>query len=53
MAKGMTKTQLIRFMAEKLDLSNKQSATFFSTLVKRPRGQGAPQREVQSKGDPR
>ena len=33
MAKGMTKTQLIRFMAEKLDLSNKQSATFFSTLA--------------------
>ncbi len=32
MAKGMTKTQLIRFMAEKLELSNKQSALFFTTL---------------------
>ena len=33
MAKGMTKTQLIRFMAEKLELSNKQSALFFSTMA--------------------
>lgn len=32
MAKGMTKTQLIRFMAEKLEINNKQSATFFTTL---------------------
>ena len=33
MAKGMTKTQLIRFMAEKLELTNKQSAAFFATLA--------------------
>ena len=33
MAKGMTKTQLIRFMAEKLELTNKQSALFFSTMA--------------------
>ena len=33
MAKGMTKTQLIRFMAEELELTNKQSATFFTTLA--------------------
>jgi DNA-binding protein HU-beta len=33
MAKGMTKTQLIRFMAEKMELTNKQSAAFFATLA--------------------
>ena len=33
MAKGMTKTQLIRFMAEKLELTNKQSALIFTTLA--------------------
>ena len=33
MAKGMPKTQLIRFMAEKLELTNKQSATIFTTLA--------------------
>ena len=33
MAKGMTKTQLIRFMAEKLEINNKQSALFFSTMA--------------------
>ena len=33
MAKGMTKTQLIRFMAEKLELTNKQSASIFTTLA--------------------
>jgi DNA-binding protein HU-beta len=32
MAKGMTKTALVRAMAEKLELSNKQSAAFFQTL---------------------
>ena len=32
MAKGMTKTQLVRAMAEKLELTNKQTATFFETL---------------------
>ena len=32
MAKGMTKTALVRVMAEKLELSNKQSAAFFQTL---------------------
>ena len=32
MAKGMTKTQLIRFLAEKLEINNKQSAVFFTTL---------------------
>ena len=33
MAKGMTKTQLIRFMAEKMDINNKQSAAFFIMLA--------------------
>jgi len=33
MAKGMTKTQLVRAMAEKLELTNKQTATFFETLA--------------------
>jgi DNA-binding protein HU-beta len=33
MAKGMTKTALVRAMAEKLELSNKQSAMFFQTLA--------------------
>lgn len=33
MAKGMTKTQLIRAMAEKLEITSKQSATFFATLA--------------------
>ena len=29
----MTKTQLVRAMAEKLELTNKQSAAFFDTLA--------------------
>jgi DNA-binding protein HU-beta len=29
----MTKTQLVRAMAEKLELTNKQSAAFFETLA--------------------
>ena len=33
MAKGMTKTALIRSMAEKLGVNNKQSATFFEMLA--------------------
>lgn len=33
MAKGMTKTQLIRAMAEKLEITSKQSSTFFQTLA--------------------
>lgn len=33
MAKGLTKTQLVRAMAEKLELTNKQSAAFFDTLA--------------------
>lgn len=33
MAKGMTKTQLIRAMAEKMELTSKQSGMFFSTLA--------------------
>ena len=33
MAKGMTKTQLVRAMAEKLELTNKQSAAFLETLA--------------------
>ena len=33
MAKGMTKTQLIRAMAERLEIPSKQSALFFSTLA--------------------
>ena len=33
MAKGMTKTQLIRFMAEKMGINNKQSAAFFTMLA--------------------
>jgi DNA-binding protein HU-beta len=32
MAKGMTKTQLVRTMAEKLELTNKQTATFLELL---------------------
>ncbi len=32
MAKGMTKTALIRAMAEKTELSNKQVASFFDLL---------------------
>ena len=33
MAKGMTKTQLVRAMAEKLELTSKQTANFFQTLA--------------------
>lgn len=33
MAKGMTKTQLVRHMAEKLELTSKQTAAFFQTLA--------------------
>ena len=33
MAKGMTKTVLIRTMAEKLELNNKQVSTFLETLA--------------------
>jgi DNA-binding protein HU-beta len=33
MAKGMTKTQLVRAMAEKLELTSKQAATFFQVLA--------------------
>ena len=33
MAAGMTKTQLVRTMAEKLELSNKQSAAYLETLA--------------------
>lgn len=33
MAKGMTKTALVRAMAEKLELTNKQSSAFFDTLA--------------------
>ena len=33
MAKGMTKTALIRTMAERLDVNNKQSAAFFEMLA--------------------
>ena len=33
MPKGMTKTQLIRAMAEKMELNNKQAGLFFSTLA--------------------
>ena len=33
MAKGMTKTALIRAMAEKMELNNKQVASFFDTLA--------------------
>ena len=33
MAKGMTKTQLIRAMAEKMELTSKQAGTFFTTLA--------------------
>ena len=33
MAKGMTKTVLVRTMAEKLELSNKQVSTFLETLA--------------------
>ena len=33
MAKGMTKTQLVRHMAEKLELTSKQAAAFFQTLA--------------------
>ncbi len=33
MATGMTKSQIIRHLAEKLELSNKQSALFLDTLA--------------------
>jgi DNA-binding protein HU-beta len=33
MAKGMTKTQLVRTMAEKLELTNKQTAAFLEALA--------------------
>ena len=33
MAKGMTKTQLVRAMAEKMELTNKQSATVLEFLA--------------------
>jgi DNA-binding protein HU-beta len=33
MAKGMTKTQLVRTMAEKLELTNKQSTAFLEMLA--------------------
>jgi DNA-binding protein HU-beta len=33
MAKGMTKTQLVRSLAEKMELSNKQVAAFLETLA--------------------
>ena len=33
MASGMTKTQLVRHMAEKTELSNKTAATFLETLA--------------------
>jgi len=33
MASGMTKTALVRHMAEKLELSNKQSAAFLDQLA--------------------
>ena len=33
MASGMTKTQLVRTMAEKLEINNKQAATFLETLA--------------------
>jgi DNA-binding protein HU-beta len=33
MAAGMTKTQLVRHLAEKLELTNKQAAAFLETLA--------------------
>ena len=33
MAAGMTKTQLVRHMAEKLEVSNKTAATFLANLA--------------------
>jgi DNA-binding protein HU-beta len=33
MATTMTKTQLVRLMAEKVEITNKQSATFLDTLA--------------------
>jgi DNA-binding protein HU-beta len=33
MAKGMTKTQLVRTMAEKLELTNKQTSAFLEMLA--------------------
>ena len=33
MAKGITKTQLVRAMAEKLELTNKQTSAFLELLV--------------------
>jgi DNA-binding protein HU-beta len=33
MASGMTKTQLVRHMAEKLEMNNKTAATFLETLA--------------------
>ena len=41
MASGMTKTQLVRHLAEKLETNNKAAAAFLETLptppLKRPR----------------
>jgi len=33
MAKGITKTQLVRLLAEKLELTNKQTAAFLELLA--------------------
>jgi DNA-binding protein HU-beta len=33
MASGMTKTQLVRMMAEKMEINNKQSAAFLELLA--------------------
>ncbi len=33
MASGLTKTALVRLLAEKMELTNKQSAAFIATLV--------------------
>jgi DNA-binding protein HU-beta len=33
MAKGLTKSQLIRFIAEKMEVTNKQSAAFLELLA--------------------
>jgi len=33
MAKGLTKSQLIRLLAEKLEITNKQSSTFLDLLA--------------------
>ena len=41
MATGMTKTQLVRYMAEKHEMNNKQAAAFLESLAdwrsKKPR----------------